>query len=373
MSPSVAGMKITYRLSSAAAALLLAAAVAPAGALGATPGAPPGFTVTTFAGPPPTTPPTTGADDIASLGDDVFIGWQNGVGPKGEPNSTTGQTNSRLVEYSSSGKQIASWELAGKIDGLGGDPSQHRVIASVNEDGNTSLYTITPSAPEGQQVRHYTYSPAPDSGSTGGVLTGGGTDTVTVFRGQTYISASAPATIGATAVFRAELNPATGIATLTPTFEDSSMARDALHGEQVKLDLTDPDSSAVVPSTSPRFGGNFVLVSQGDQQLIFACRPTPSSNDLTRLLLRRGDRHAGVDDVRWSEGRHGRLIVVDNGTGTVYAVSGDFKAGTAFGSLDTVGKDAKTTEVDTIDLKTGQLTPFLTGFSTAKGLLWLPG
>jgi hypothetical protein len=269
--------------------------------------------------------------------------------------------------------QIASWELAGKIDGVGGDPSGHRVIASVNEDGNSSLYTITPSAPSGQQVRHYTYSPAPDSGSTGGVLTGGGSDTVTVFRGHIYLSASAPATLGATAVFRAELNPGTGIATLTRTFEDSSMARDAVNGERVKLHLPDPDSSAVVPVDSPRYGGDFVLVSQGDQQLIFARRLTPSSNDLTRLLLRRGNDRAGVDDVRWSEGRHGRLIVVDNKAGTMYAVSGDFKAGTAFGSLDTVGKNANTTEVDTIDLTTGQLTPFLTGLSTAKGLLWLPG
>ena len=149
MPPSVRGMRIAQKLSSAAAALLFAGAVAPAVALGA-PSAPPGFTVTTFAAAPSTTPPTTGADDITSLGRDVFIGWQNGVGPKGEPNSTTGQTNSRLVEYSSSGKQIASWELAGRIDGVGGDPSGHRVIASVNEDGNSSLYMITPSAPSGR-------------------------------------------------------------------------------------------------------------------------------------------------------------------------------------------------------------------------------
>jgi hypothetical protein len=372
MPPSVAAMNIANKLSSAAAALLFAGAVAPAIALGA-PSAPPGFTVTTFRAAPSTTPPTTGADDITSLGHDVFIGWQNGVGPKGEPNSKTGQTTSRLVEYSSAGKPIASWELTGKIDGVGGDPSGHRVIASVNEDGNSSLYTITPSAPSGQQVRHYTYSPAPDSGSTGGVLTGGGTDTVTIFRGHIYVTASAPATVEATAVFEAQLNPSTGIATLKATFEDSAKARDAVTGERFKLQLTDPDSSAVVPSTSPRFGGDFVLVSQGDQQLIFARRLTASSNDLTRLLLRRGNGRAGVDDVRWSEGRHGRLIVVDNGTGAVYAVSGDFKAGTAFGSLDTVGRNANTTEVDTIDLKTGQLTPFLTGLATAKGLLWLSG
>ncbi|HEY6397363.1 MAG TPA: hypothetical protein VIX82_07920 [Solirubrobacteraceae bacterium] len=365
-------MNIAHKLSSATAVLLFAGAVAPAVALGA-PSVPPGFTVTAFAAAPSTTPPTTGADDITSLNGDVFIGWQNGVGPKGEPNSKSGQTSSRLVEYSRSGKLIASWELAGKIDGVGGDPSGHRVIASVNEDGNSSIDTITPSAPSGKQVRHYTYSPAPDSGSTGGLLTGGGTDAVTVFRGHIYVTASAPATVASTAVFRVELNPGTGIATLTRTFEDSSMARDAVNGERVRLNLTDPDSSAVVPSPSSRHGGEFVLVSQGDQQLIFARRLTPSSNDFTRLLLRRGNDRAGVDDVRWSEGKRGRLIVVDNKTGTVYSVAGDFKPGTPFGSLDSVGSTANTTEVDTINLKTGQLTPFVTGLSTAKGLLWLAG
>jgi len=78
-----------------------------------------------------------------------------------------------------------------------------------------------------------------------------------------------------------------------------------------------------------------------------------------------------VDDVRWSTGATGTLIVVDNGTGTVYAVTGPFSAGEAFASLDTVGTAANNTEVDTIDLSSGALTPFITGLKKAKGPLWV--
>jgi hypothetical protein len=77
-------------------------------------------------------------------------------------------------------------------------------------------------------------------------------------------------------------------------------------------------------------------------------------------------------DIRWSESSAGRLIVVDRGSGIVYAVSGPFSAGQGFASLDTVGAAAQTTEVDRINLSTGELTPFVTGLGTAKGLLWLP-
>jgi hypothetical protein len=110
--------------------------------------------VTTFATAPSTEPATTGPDDIASLGGHVFVGWQNGVGTKGEPNAKTGQTAGTVIEYGSGHNVLQSWSLTGKIDGLGGDPERHVVIATVNEDGNSSLYTIQPGALPGSQLRH---------------------------------------------------------------------------------------------------------------------------------------------------------------------------------------------------------------------------
>jgi hypothetical protein len=221
----------------------------------------------------------------------VFVGWQNGVGTKGEPNPVTGQSASTLVEYGPTGQMLNSWSLTGKIDGLGADPLHHRVIATVNEDGNSSLYTITPGAPAPQQVRHYAYVPAPDSGTSGGVLTGGGTDAVTVYDGQIYLSASNPTPANATALFQVYLNRRAGKASLAPTFADNATARDAITGARVTLALTDPDSNANVPPASPRFAGQLVLAAQGDQQLVFA-RGLPSGAQLTRLALSHGGQSA---------------------------------------------------------------------------------
>jgi hypothetical protein len=317
-------------------------------------------------------PPTTGPDDVAALEDHVFVGWQNGVGTMGEPNPVTGQTTGTVIEYDGAGRPLQSWSLTGKIDGLGVDAEHDRLIATVNEDGNSSLYTIRPDAPSGSKIRHYTYSPAPDSGSTGGVLTGGGTDAVVVRDGQIYLSASNPMTANATAVFHATLHPSTGVASLTATFADNATATDAVTGQPVTLALTDPDSNANVPAASPRFGGQFVLDGQGDQQLVFARGLGSNVPGLTRLSLTHGGQSAGVDDVRWTSSGSGTLLVVDNKAGAVYAVTGPFAAGQAFASLDTVGSAAQTNEIDRINLRSGELTPFLAGLSKAKGLLWLP-
>ena len=39
--------------------------------------------------------------------------------------------------------------------------------------------------------------------------------------------------------------------------------------QSVRLALTDPDSNEDVPSYAPRFAGEFMLTSQGDQEQIF--------------------------------------------------------------------------------------------------------
>ena len=370
-------------------------------AAAALPSAPAGFTVRVFASAPATTPATIKPDDIARLGDHVFVGWQNGVGTVGEPNPLTGQTSSTVVEYAPDGSVVQSLAIPGKVDGLGGDPLHRRILATVNEDGNSSLYAISPRPVGPAAVVHYVYSPAPDAGATGGVLTGGGTDAVSVYGGRILLSASNPGTPNATAVFAVRLRDAGGshVARLTPTFSDSAPATDASTGQTVQLGLTDPDSNAVVPFSSPRFGGQFVLVGQADQELVFARGhglPVPfpvglfpasltdrlpgvlegivnrgavGSGGLTRLALTRAGAPAGIDDVRWiGDSGSGTLYAISAKDNTVYAITGPFAAGDAFGSADT----PTNTELDRVDLATGQLTPFVTGLPTPKGLLWVP-
>jgi hypothetical protein len=64
---------------------------------------------------------------------------------------------------------------------------------------------------------------------------------------------------------------------------------------------------------------------------------------------------------------------VDNKTETVYSLSGPFQAGEAFAALDTVGTSSHATELDTLDLTTGALSPPVTGFTGIKGIIWVPG
>jgi hypothetical protein len=65
-----------------------------------------------------------------------------------------------------SGAVVAKYSVTGRCDGLTADPIHHRLLASVNEDNNSSLYVITPGNPT---AKHYTYSPEP--AETGGPAT----------------------------------------------------------------------------------------------------------------------------------------------------------------------------------------------------------
>ena len=95
--------------------------------------------------------------------------------------STGGGGNSTIVEYADDGTVITTWSLKDKADGIAGDPLHRRLIVTLNEDANSHLATITPSAPAGQQVVDYSYSVNPASPSlTGPLHTGGGTDSVSL-------------------------------------------------------------------------------------------------------------------------------------------------------------------------------------------------
>ena len=56
------------------------------------------------------------------------------------------------------GRELHQWDIKGKCDGLTADPAAGVVIATVNEDANSSLYTIAPSSPASSAVQHYNYN-----------------------------------------------------------------------------------------------------------------------------------------------------------------------------------------------------------------------
>jgi hypothetical protein len=265
--------------------------------------------------------PLSDPDDITRLGRDIFVGFQNGVGPQGQA-SSSGNQDSTVVELTTSGHPVAQWDIAGKTDGVTADPGTHTVIATANEDANSSLYVITPGP--GGGVQHYLYDePLPHNG---------GTDAVSVLNDRLYISASAPGATGTLsapqpsfpAVYTVTLDAVHSIANVTPLFDDEDPAVVAnvgtpQTGHQVNLALTDPDSNEIVPTDGPRFAGDFMLTSQGDQQQIFV---SPRGHGLSVLNLTQS-----VDDTAWPDEGHGTLYATDSTNDAVVAVTGDFPGG----------------------------------------------
>ena len=283
-------------------------------------------------------------DDLTRSGKDLFVSFQNGVpstgGAKGTP------ANSTIVKLSLSGRVEHSWHLAGKCDGIAADPAHHRIIATVNEDGNSSLYTL-PAAGTARPT-HYVYDAAP-------LPHGGGTDSITVFRGGIYVIASAPTKPVGPALYRVVL--AHGVAHLAAApFYDSSTATVANTNRRhrnVHLALTDPDSSTVVPSQSRRFAGDFMLDAQGDQQAVFASHLGSDNQHLQVLNLSQS-----VDDTAFATGRGGRLVATDSKADSVVVITGAFTPGAAYtavtpGNANTAGPNPAPNYLGTINLNTG--------------------
>lgn len=308
-------------------------------------------------------------DDLTKLDNNIFVAYQNGVHSKGAA-ASTGINYSTLVEYDKGGNIVASWNLTGKCDGMGSDPANNRVFCTVNEDANSSLYIITPSAAQGQQVQHLTYSPDPSASTTTGPLaSGGGTDSVKVMNGNIYISASNPApdpngNFTHAALFQATIKGDTAV--LTPALMGNATATDAFTGKPVTLNLSDPDSSTMVPTSSPQYGGDFVLDSQGDGELIFISNPGSANQSQTRLTL--GTQ--GVDDTKWITSPQGTLYIADTGANKVYAITGTFTPGTVFG--DFPDGSGVTGFVGTLDLTSGTIRPFAIGLISPAGMMFVP-
>jgi len=265
-------------------------------------------------------------DDITVLGRHLYTAFQNGVGPQGQP-SPDGNTESTIVEFTAAGRVIRQWDVHGKCDGLTADARRHLLIATVNEDAHSSIYTITPGARRRAQIRHYRYSrPLPHQG---------GTDAISIWRGRMLVSASAPGTTGKPApqpgypaVYSVTFHRARRIAAIAPMFSDEARAIVANagrgYGRVVRLALTDPDSNEIVPRRA-RFAGDFMLTSQGDKEQIFV---RPGGRPGRRLAVLRLSQ--SVDDTAWARSPAGRLYGSNTSGDTVDVVTGWFRPGAVY-------------------------------------------
>jgi len=174
------------------------------------------------------------------------------------------------------------------------------------------------------------------------------------------------------------LNAGAGTASVAPFFADNATAtgvNGSNAGKKVTLALTDPDSNGIVPSSSPEFAGDFVLNSQGDEELIFS---NASGQSLQVLKLSNS-----VDDIAWATSASGTLYTTDSSADTVDSITGTFTPGTVYTSVTPCNANSAPTtcpgpgypanSLGTIDLKTGALGKVaITGAVTPKGLIYVP-
>jgi hypothetical protein len=178
-----------------------------------------------------------------------------------------------------------------------------------------------------------------------------------------------------TAVFKVVLTApssptGTGTATLSPTFLDNATAANGNTGSgTTPLALGDVDSGTIVPQSSPRFGGSYVIDDQTALELVFAS----NINNGTGLTVLK--TQFGLDDILWTTSASGTLYVVDKGPTTVlpkvsasalYKVTGPFTKDTVLAANDGQGD-----QVVTVNLSNGNLTPFVQHLQTTKGLVYL--
>jgi|GEM_PF-2436205 hypothetical protein len=309
------------------------------------------FKIRTFsAGPNESTP---GA--ITRLGAGVYVAFRNGVGPKGQ-RSSSGAMSGIVQEYTLEGAPGASWTLRGHIDGLTADPDGHRLVATVTEDANSSVYTIVPGA--NPPIAHYTYSQNP-------LPHGGGTGSISLYRGHLLVSATNPTVADGPAVYRVTLNGTT--ADVSPVFADNADALVANKGQQedqhTTLALKDPGSTQVVPKTSPRFAGDFVLAGQGDEEQVYFDESAQPSERLHVLELA-----DSVADTVWVQQPSDTLWVSDADHNNIAAINGAFRPGEAITAVTPRGTTHYLGELN-LDKGTIAQLPGLSAVVPAGGLL----
>lgn len=291
-------------------------------------------------------------DSIVRWNDRIIVGFQNGVAKDG-----TDGKSSTIVEFSLAGKVKRMFQVKGHNDGLRivGDDD---LWALQNEDANPNLVVIELRT---GKSKVYQFAPTPH---------GGGYDDMVVKDGKVFITASNPNldAMGNNvfpALVRASLSGDNVL--LEPVLNGDASATDIPTGNSVTLNLTDPDSMTIDPR------GNIVLDSQADSELVFIRHPLTDEQTVGRLNITStatgpGGATITLDDTAFAPHPKAFLLVTDVSGGVIYRIDGGtfgFEPGVAYSASDTLGL------VGTLNLDNGVVTPIVTGFGSARGLLFV--
>jgi sugar lactone lactonase YvrE len=340
---AVAGCSSSTATSSSPAGAVEAASITDAVAL-YHPGLP-GVKISVFAHFAAGTANYRNPDSIAIDGSTVFIGFQN-VTAK---DCSDGKT-STIVQYTMAGTVVKQYKVPGHNDGLRVDPSTHLLWATSCEDGNPALSVIDPSS---GTITPYTFPAAPH---------GGGYDDVCFMNGSAFIAASNP-TLDASGnnVFPAvdKITLSGSSAVLTPILMGNATATDTIAGGTTTLNENDPDSFSVDGQ------GELVLIDQGASEIVFIKNPGTPQQTVSRTPV--GNQ---LDDTVWTTSGHGRLLITDGTSNTIYWVHVNSSAGTIY--TEAPNDSGVTGFIGTVDLTTDFIHPVMIGFGHPTGMAYVP-
>jgi len=285
-------------------------------------------------------------DSIEIVGRQVFVGYQNGGNADGSNHKP-----STVVEYTMQGAVVRSIQVPGHCDGLRLDPSTHMLWATSNEDANSLLTIIDPSAGTAK-----TYP-------LGVTAHGGGYDDLAFVGGKVFISGSNP-TLDShgvntrPALYTLNMQNATPAA--QPDVIGNARAKDMTTGHMTTINMVDPDSLTVDPS------GDVVQDNQGGSALLFVHHPGTARQSLSTLPLA-----TQVDDTVWATSSMDRLLIADASRNTIYRVTAPFTPGTVY--TETPSDSSIPSIVGTLDPHTGFISPVIIGLGSPSGLAFAPG
>jgi hypothetical protein len=291
----------------------------------------------------------TAPDSIAVFQDHVYIAYGDGNDPTG----ADGKTN-MVIEYTRAGQKVYSFTVKGHNDGMKVNPYTHKLWVMQNEDANPNLVVFDP---ETRQKKLYSFAAPPQAG--------GGYDDIAFRNGKAYLSASNPAhnPNNEPAIVEARLEGSQVV--VKPVLEGNAVATDILTGQPVTLNLQDPDSM----TTSP--GGELVLDSQGDSELVMVRRPGTKQQSVLQIPLSSPYGQPQVDDTLFTPDSDGFILVSDTAANITYKIGKKaFVPGVAY-SAGVAGSSAAPGFVGRLDVAFGQLAPIVSGMKSPHGLAFV--
>ncbi len=284
-------------------------------------------------------------DSITFNSSAIYIGWGN----NGEPGGGN-SIPSTIIKYDFQGNILGQTAIIGHNDGLKVNPQTGDVWALQNEDGNANLQILDPQT---LAVKKFYY--------IGTGPHGGGYDDIVFLNGNVYFSCSNPLHNPNNEPAIVQFTTNGNGFTLTPILMGDASAIDIPTGQQVTLNLQDPDSMTY------NVGGDIVLDSQADGELVMVRNPGAGNQSVYRVLLTDNGNSTTIDDTIFPTASAGFMLVADTGGNAVYEITAPYlQPGSAYSASDTQGF------VGRLEVETGVLTPIMTGMVSGHGMAFVP-